>query len=126
MMEPEWIPRVMVECANAPLPVEVTRVRVNPDMSGVGFETSAIGGGRGGMMGRGGPQMPRGLSGMMDLGGMGQGSVGKQLAQVEIHGVVFIYNQPDQDELPVVEGVEIEEESAAEEVASADGETNAG
>lgn len=99
MMLPEWIPTVLVECANADLPVEVTRLRINPQLSGLGFSADIAGAGRGGrgeMM----SVMPRGGgSSAMNLN-----SMSKSLAQVEIEGVVYIYNKPDEDDLPQVEG----------------------
>lgn len=97
MMLPEWIPTVLVECANADLPVEVTRLRVNPQLSGAGFSADIAGGGRGG---EGMSMMPRGAGGSS----MNLNSMSKSLAQVEIEGVLYIYNKPDEDDLPEVEG----------------------
>ena len=86
MMDQRWIPQVLIECANAALPVEVKQLRVNPDQSGAGFSS-----GRGrGMSGYG--KSMRGAS-MQSL------ASDKNLAQVEIRGVVYIYNEPDQEAL---------------------------
>ncbi len=63
LMQQRAIPTLLVECANATLPVEVRRVRVNAEKSGVGFSLGAGdaaggygggGGGYGGMDGGGG------------------------------------------------------------------------
>jgi len=75
-MEPTWISHVLVECANAALPVEIKKLRINPDESGVGFGSSRS---------RGGGSRLRGLQSLDD----------DSLVEVEFHGVVFIYNEPD-------------------------------
>ncbi len=121
-MDQRWLPKILIECANAPLPIEVQRVRINPEQSGAGFDQtmggmSAMAGGMGmeGYGGRGG--IP---SGYGDRGGRGGGfesspmmsmpmsTVGgsPELAQVEIQGLVYIYNEPDQAALAVPGGEE--------------------
>ena len=107
MMDERWIPKVLVECANAPLPIEVKRLRINAEKSGVDKDnqpftiasaaTSMGGGAEGGrgMMGR--PSMPMG--GMRGMeGGMGVAlnpADTANLATVEIQGIAYIYNAPD-------------------------------
>ncbi|TWU28267.1 hypothetical protein [Bythopirellula polymerisocia] len=80
MMDQRWLPRLLVECANSPLPIEVNQVRVNPDKSEEGF------GQQGGMMGGG-------YSTNLDI------PASPYLAQVEIKGVVYIYMQPNEEQL---------------------------
>ena len=124
MMDERWLPKVLVECANAPLPIEVQRLRINREKSGVDkdnqpFELGASAGGgpgigagmrsEGGGMGMGRPmgmgsrggEGGRGM-GMPMGGGMGM-SMGMNLspadaanlATVEIQGLVYIYMPPD-------------------------------
>jgi hypothetical protein len=95
LMDERWIPTVLVECANAALPIEITCLRVNAEKSGVGFEGAAGGGRYGGEgmgMGRGG-----GGGGMTDLGT----SLPAGLATVEFQGVVYIYNPPKNEALAI-------------------------
>ncbi len=82
MMDQRWIPRLLVECANSPLPIEVNQVRVNPDKSQEGFG-QAGGMTSGGMMG--------GYGNNLDL------AASPYLAQVEVKGVVYIYMQPNEE-----------------------------
>jgi hypothetical protein len=123
MMDERWLPKVLVECANAPLPIEVQRLRINREKSGVdkdnqAFElgASASGGpGMGGMgMGRGeggmGMGRPMGMPSRGSEGGRGMGmpmgggmamgmnlspTDAANLATVEIQGLVYIYMPPD-------------------------------
>ena len=65
-MDQRWIPQLIVECANATLPIEVQQVRINP----------AVGDGGGGVLGRGG----RGGRARLDMGDvMGRPGRGGQL-----------------------------------------------
>jgi hypothetical protein len=126
-MEQEAIPSIIVACANATLPIEVKRVRVNADKSETGatmtsaITASAAGGGRdgggGGYGGRGGYEGGRGGIGMEGgRGGDGGGGYSAQpsadgmtrpeLVTVEIHGIVYIYNPPDATTLTVPGGPE--------------------
>ncbi|QDT72154.1 hypothetical protein [Lacipirellula limnantheis] len=124
MMDERWLPKILVECANAPLPIEVQRLRINREKSGIdkdgqAFEMAAAAGGPG----MGGPGMGMGRGGEMGMGrpmgmGMGRGGEGRSmgmgpgmggmgagmslnpadtanLATVEIQGVVYIYMPPD-------------------------------
>jgi hypothetical protein len=137
MMDPQALPTVLIECANAALPVEVKRIRINKEKSGAGFDSTmaaaSAGGGGGGDSGGYGPPGGYGREG----GGYGRegGPVGRPgygreggsaympstpidviaspgLATVEIHGIVYIYNPPDPTTLSVP--------GAEEAVASAD------
>ena len=83
MMDQRWIPQLLVESANSPLPIEVNQVRVNPDKAEVGF------GQAGGMMG--GSMMGGSYSSNTEM------PSSPYLAQVEVKGVVYIYMQPDED-----------------------------
>jgi hypothetical protein len=104
-MDQRWIPKVLVECANAALPIEVERLRINPDKSGVGFDVvgGAGGGYRGGEM-----SYSRGGEGGMSYAA--PGAVPADFVTVEIQGLVYIYNPPDPAVLTVPGG---EEELAA-------------
>lgn len=116
MMDERYLPKVLVECANAPLPIEVQRLRINREKSGVdkdnqAFEMAAgagaapgmsMGGremgGRGGEMGRGGMGMGMPMGGRgYEGGGMAMTSTADtaNLATVEIQGLVYIYMPPD-------------------------------
>jgi hypothetical protein len=114
MMDERWLPKVLVECANAPLPIEVQRLRINAEKSGMDkdnqpFDLGAAAGASGGMgsmgMGRGGEMgMPMGRPMGMPMGRGGEGmAMGMSLnaadtanlATVEIEGVVYIYMPPD-------------------------------
>jgi hypothetical protein len=117
MMDERWLPKVLVECANSPLPIEVQRLRINREKSGVDKENQAFdlgpsagaapgmggrgyeGGGRGMEMGRGGGYggMPMGGRGY-EGGGMGMTlnpADTANLATIEIQGLVYIYMPPD-------------------------------
>jgi hypothetical protein len=89
-MDQRWIPQLLIECANAALPIEVKQLRVNPGRSGGGFDSTANSSSRGGS--RGGS---RGQSGMDSL------EADTNLADVEIRGIVYIYNKPDETVLEV-------------------------
>jgi len=81
MMDQRWIPRVLIECANASLPVEVKQVRVNPSQSGVG------------VLGKSGAtRQSRALTDMPP---------DANLAEVQIRGVVYIYKEPAAQELAI-------------------------
>ncbi|MDZ4658236.1 MAG: hypothetical protein SH868_11720 [Bythopirellula sp.] len=76
VMDQRYIPRLLIECANSPLPIEVKQIRINPEKSMEGF------GGQGSS------------SGMMGPGGVPLDPI---FAQVQIKGSVFIYNEPTGD-----------------------------
>jgi hypothetical protein len=123
-MDQRWLPTILTECANAPLPVEVKRIRINSEQSGgeFGNELANLGaaaeptysGGRGdegGRGGYGGYDGGRGGYGGIE-GGRGGGTLptaggaGPEMATVEIQGLVYIYNQPDPAALTVPGGDE--------------------
>ena len=81
MMDQRYLTQLLVECADAALPVEVKQVRVNPDASGSGF---------------GGNQYGAVRSNFGSMSGMEEMQSDANLADVEIRGVVYIYNQPDE------------------------------
>ena len=85
-MDQRWIPQLLIECANAALPIEVTQLRLNPDQSGAGFGSTANRSFMGGS---------RVLRGMDSL------EADANLADVEIRGIVYIYNKPDETVLEV-------------------------
>ncbi len=75
LMDQRWLPRLLIECANAALPIEVKQVRLNPDRASVGFEQS-----------RGGYSNPA-----ANLQGV---EADPSHAQIELQGAVYIYNEP--------------------------------
>ncbi|HYO24661.1 MAG TPA: hypothetical protein VEQ85_06895 [Lacipirellulaceae bacterium] len=114
VMQQTAIPSVLIECANATLPIEVKRIRINPERSGAGFDAALAGAAAptGGGGSDGGTSRYAGTRGdggggrsMGDGGGMaatplpGVGSTG--YATVELHGIVYIYNPPNATTLTV-------------------------
>ena len=83
-MDQSWIPHVLVECANAALPIEVKKLRINPDQSGEGFGKSASRGTR--------RSSVRGMEPIAD---------DETLVEVEIQGAVYIYNEPDKSKIEI-------------------------
>ncbi len=76
VIDQRYIPRLLIECANSPLPIEVKQLRINPDKSMEGFGSQGGGGGYGGMASSsGGPLDPI-------------------FVQLQMKGSVFIYNEP--------------------------------
>ncbi|WP_428308677.1 hypothetical protein [Lacipirellula sp.] len=109
-MDERYLPKILVECANAPLPVEVQRLRINAEKSGsdkdnqgftVGAAASAGGMGGGAPMGRGmeggmGRSMGMPMGRGMEAGGMALTPVEiPNMVTVDVQGVVYIYNPPD-------------------------------
>lgn len=82
-MDQRAIPQILVECANAALPVEVKQLRINPSSSGEGFAGGSSGG--------------RQASRKQSSGNPND----TNLAEVEIRAVVYIYNEPNEEELKV-------------------------
>lgn len=139
VMDQQWIPQVLVECANSPLPIEVKRVRINATKSGAAFEGQTLtvggldaaaagdgggyGGGRGGYGGGRGGYSGGGRGGYSGGGGygggMGEGLLmptgpgASNIAEVDIQGVVYIYNPPN-DEMLTIPGAEGLEGAGAE------------
>lgn len=100
LMDQRYLPQLLVECANAALPVEVKQVRVNPEASGAGFAGAARGSAR---------------TGIKPARSQGDGPEDPNLAEVEIRGVVYIYNQPDET---IFEGLGAEDEQLADAAAA--------
>ena len=88
-MDQRYIPTLLLESANAPLPIEVKQVRINPQNAMAG-----IGGTSGGNY-SGASSLPSGVT--MDTND-------PNYAIVEIRGVVFIYNQPTTEAAPADTG----------------------
>ena len=86
MMDQRWIPQLLIECANATLPIEVKQLRVYRDQSGTGFGSTANRSSRG---------SSRSLRGMDSL------EADANMADVELRGIVYIYNKPDETVLEV-------------------------
>ncbi|HEV7281272.1 MAG TPA: hypothetical protein VGN57_13795 [Pirellulaceae bacterium] len=122
-MDQRYLNRLLVECANAPLTLEVRQVRINPGTSGAA--TGAYGGGGGSPYGGGGGSPYGGGGGAGGFGavsgggmdsyssssssygpesgsGPGMGGPGTSFdAVVEIYGIVYIYNPPIEGPLEV-------------------------
>lgn len=100
-MDPREIPRLVVECANATLPVEVQQVRVNVDPNATGRGRS----GGGSEMGMPSPRMsmPRRGGDMMGPGGEGTGLESRHIAQVRVvvQGIIYIFNPPHLEKLGI-------------------------
>lgn len=95
VMDQRRLPKLLVECANSNMPIEIRRVRVLKGKDG------AV---------RSGARSARGGRGMMGpMGGRGQGGAVRTLGAptdagvndipVEIYGVIYIYNPPDREKL---------------------------
>lgn len=114
------LPKLLVECANSSMPIEVRAVRLlktTGEQLGLGGGTGGAGGGRGpgmgpGMGGMGMPMPNRGGAGIQPQrmpthgGGLGVGPQGAPVSEtgqydvpVEIHAVIYIYNPPDRAKL---------------------------
>jgi hypothetical protein len=78
-IDQRYIPTLLLQCANAPLPIEVKHLRINPHQALVGFE------GQGGGYGGSSASLPTGIT--MDTND-------PTYAILELRGVVFIYNEP--------------------------------
>ena len=117
VIDVDKIPRLLVQCANSPMPVEVVQLRINPGASqnksyGRGMPSRPKGPGMSGR-GPGGPGGPRGPGGAEpnmfgDEGEFGGGGRPRSLGQkgmgddeespyevtIEIRGIIYIYNPP--------------------------------
>jgi hypothetical protein len=110
VMNQMQIPRLLAQCANSNMPVEVRQVRIRPDDSGrLDMSNSAAGGGagggapgpEGGVPGPGGPGGgPEGPVMRSTEGARGDDSTGLSLyVPVEVLGIIYIYNPPDEAKL---------------------------
>jgi hypothetical protein len=113
-MDQRYLSRLLVECANAPLTLEVRQVRINPNTSGAvagaysggGSSGSPYGGSGGfGAMSGGGATESYSSESSSPYGsgsGPGMGGPGTSFdAVVEIYGIVYIYNPPVKGPLDV-------------------------
>ncbi len=90
MMDQRMIPEVLVGCANAALPIEVTRVIVNREKSNTqGFSGNIANRRQPGLGGRRGQNNLRAIQ--------------RDLSEVEIQGIVLIYEPPDESVLPAAQ-----------------------
>jgi len=80
-MHQRWIPQVLIECANAALPIEVQQVRINPSEASSGF---------GGTANRQNVRRKKNASGSRP-----------DMMDVIIQGVVYIYNEPADQSLSI-------------------------
>jgi hypothetical protein len=87
-MDQRYITPLLLECANAPLPIEVKQVRINPQLSMAGIDSNAAGG-------YSTSSLPSGAT--LDTSDPNS-------AIVEIRGVVFIYNEPTTEAAPADSG----------------------
>ena len=91
VMDQKRLPRLLVECANSKMPIEVRRVRISP--------AAAVGRPR--KPGR--RRAPFGRHGRHRSGGAGMGGQTQESGQsdipVEIHAVIYIFNPPDREKL---------------------------
>ncbi|WDI40349.1 hypothetical protein [Bremerella sp. P1] len=137
IMDQREIDKLLVECGNADLMIEVRQVRINPQTSGVGGMDGGMGG-----SGMGGPGMSdfgmSGMSGMggigggMEMGGMEMGGMGRGGqsgdgvdqaekifdAPVEIYGIIYIYNPVNRDLLWPEGSRPVDDESTADDTAT--------
>ena len=81
MMDQRKIPSLLIQCANAALPIEVKQLRVDASKSGSG--------------------VLRKSSTRSSLKGMQGMAPDPNLAEIELRGVVYIYNEPDTETLTV-------------------------
>ena len=112
MMDDRWLPKILVECANAPLPIEVQRLRINGEKAGMDKEgqpfdlTATTATHRWGEVKAAEWECPAAtpMGGGMPMGRpMADEAMGMtlnpaetaELATVEIQGLVYIYMPPD-------------------------------
>jgi hypothetical protein len=129
-MDVRELPRLIVECANATLPVEVTLVQVNVASTGSGgmrgMRGGGGGGGRGGYSedggggsrggyGGGGGESGYGESGYGGGGGRrggmttGEQAADPNLLKVTLQGIIHIFNPPDEKSLEASGSVSTDE-----------------
>ena len=86
-MDQRWLPRLITELSNAPLPVEITEVRINAD----------------GGSSRGGGSRPRSTNRSRNSGGVQGFNREPSIGEVILAGTVYIYNQVDEAVLTVAD-----------------------
>ncbi len=118
VMDQRKLPRLLVECANSSMPVEVRQVGISPgegariDFSRIAAQNQPVrrtrspGGYRGGAemgmepsYGRSSHRPSRGGSSTRMLGPAAEGDYGPFDVPLEIAGIIYIYNPPDRDKL---------------------------
>ncbi|MDR1492273.1 MAG: hypothetical protein LBT05_06095 [Planctomycetaceae bacterium] len=109
---------ILVECANSPMPIDVKLVRYSPGMAqtgvlGIGLASGmdggmsgssagiASGGSTGGMSGGNASGMSGGDTSALDNFDVGGkiGPYGSDAVNIQIIGVIYIYNEPDKNKL---------------------------
>jgi hypothetical protein len=113
------VSEILVECANSPMPIDVKLVRYSPGMAqtgvlGVGLASGGMDGGMGGSMSSNTSGMSSGSTGGGSTSGMSGGDMsaldnfevggkigpyGSDAVNIQIIGVIYIYNEPDKDKL---------------------------
>jgi len=102
---------LMVECANSPMPVEVARVRLNPN-EGSGGELDGSSN-----VGRGNSERRRSGPRIVRSGEGGESALDEErdYIDVELFGIIYIYNRPDREKLGSgAAGAEAPDEAPAE------------
>ncbi len=135
IMNQSKITDLLVHCANSPLAIEIRRVRVNPGAGGI-FKIDAPGSTSAGGPVAGAPkgnavgaaaklQAAQGASTTKNSkqirGSGGETEVGNNDVEVEVFGLVYVFNQPDRAQLGA--GSAIQPGTASEAVPPADGST---
>lgn len=139
LMDQREIDKLLVECGNADLMIEVRQVRINPQTTGVGggasggyggsygggYEGSSggIGGpGMGGYGMEGGSDYGGGISGMSGMSGQNGDGIDQAEkifdAPVEIYGIIYIYNPVNRDLLWPEGSRPADDESTADDTAT--------
>jgi hypothetical protein len=111
IMDQRKLNRLLAECGNSKLPLEVRQVRVNraegqASMSGGMVGGSGYGEGYGGGMpgGGGGPSMDYGMPGASGARNLiADASIDNNAIPIEIYGMVYIYNPVNKAQLGIVE-----------------------
>jgi len=98
------IPKLLVECANSSMPIEVRRVRIRPGEGADALDLSQVtaGDAAAAAAGEAHPPTPHRLGAAAlpkSLSGDQQAQVTEKDIPVEIHGFIYIYNEPDHEKL---------------------------
>jgi hypothetical protein len=90
-MDQRRLPKLLVECANSNMPIEVRHIRFRKGPGGaIDFSAAAPGS----MLGA-----PSRIGSSGKVAGSEKGDAGRFDIPVEIYGVIYIYNPPDRDKL---------------------------
>jgi len=97
------IPKLLVECANSSMPIEVRRVRIRPDEGTDALDLSQVAAGDAAAAAAGAHlPVPHHLGAAAlpkSLHGGQQAQVSEKDIPIEIHGFIYIYNEPDHEKL---------------------------